>query len=86
VFARVSELVQLVNRLVQINGLGYLLEVKRGLDLQGDGDEETGAAEATEGRHEEVRVLCSGTPDWCSVRQEETEREHMCGNYSVVDA
>ena len=70
VFARAGELVQILNRLIQTNSLGNFLEEKRGLDFQGYGDEETGTPETTEGGHEKIGILGSGTSDCCSVCQE----------------
>lgn len=86
VLARGRELVQTLDGLVQANGLANFLEVERGLDLQGDRDQEAGAAETAQGGHEEVGVLSSGTSNDRSVRQEQSEGEHMRGNHSVVDA
>ena len=85
-FAGAGELIQILDRLVQINRLANLLEAKRGLDLQPHGNEETGTAEAAEGGHEKIRVLRSGTSDFTSVRQEQTEGQHMRGDYTIVDA
>ena len=84
-FAGTGKVVQILDRLIQTNGLANLLEVERGLDLQGDGDEETGATETTEGGHEEIRVQCPGTSDERSVCQEEPESEHMGGYHPIGD-
>lgn len=86
VLARGCELVQPVDRLVQADGLANLPEVKRWLDLQSDGYQQTGATETAEGGHEQIRVLSSGTSDDRSVRQKQSEGEHMRGNHSVADA
>jgi hypothetical protein len=70
VLTRASELVEILDRLVQSDGIRDFLEMERGLDLQGDGEEKTCAAEAAEGRLEEVMVLCRGASDYPPVRQE----------------
>ena len=84
-FSGAGEVVKILDRFVKTNSLAGFLEVKCGLDLQGDRDEETGAAETTEGGHEEIVIHCPGTSDQCSVCQEQTEGEHMGGNHPIVD-
>ena len=84
-FARRGEGIQIINCFIHADSLANFFETERGLDLQGDRDEETGATETTEGGHEEIRIHCSGTSDKCSVRQEQTEGENMGGNHPVAD-
>jgi hypothetical protein len=86
VFARGGELVQPIDRLVQADGLADLLEMERGLNLQGDGYQQASAPETAEGGHEEIRVLSSGASDDRSVRQEQLEGEHMRRNHTELDA
>jgi len=52
VFARGGEVIQIINRFIHANSLANFLETERGLDLQGDRDEKSGATETTEGRRE----------------------------------
>ena len=85
VFARIGEVIQVLDRLIQADSLANFLEVKRGFNFQGDRDEETGATETTEGGHEEVRIHSPGTSGECSVCQEQTEREHMGRNHPIAD-
>lgn len=65
--------VEVVCNVVKGNGLLGLLQTERGADLQLNLQNETGAAEAAQGRNEELGVILPRTADFGAIGKEDDE-------------
>ena len=81
-----GEVADVADKVVEGAALLVLEEAERGLDVEGDVEDEAGAADAADGGHEEVVALLAGAADAGAVCEEEGEGADVHGEHGLVEA
>lgn len=83
---RLNKAVQPSDAFLKRQRLADLPEPKRRLDLQRDGQDKTGAAEAANRSEEEIGSLLAGTAYARAVCQQQGQGDDVSGDHAVIDA
>lgn len=83
---RVSDMVKVVEDIIEFVCFLYFAQTERRGDCHAYVEDDAGASEAAERGKEEVRLVISGAGDLGSIGQEQTHGLHMGRQNPVVDA
>jgi hypothetical protein len=83
---RGSDIVQLVDDVIEFEGFLYFSQAESCADLHSDVKNDAGAAQATERGVEQVWLVIAGARDLCSISLEQAHSLHVRRKNSVMDA